>query len=88
MPELIGLVAQRDPVVGRHHFAIRADGGEDDEMGAGARCRRRRYFQRAETARKRDLRFVGHVLIAKHQDRSFLEGRPHRLADRIVAGDI
>ena len=36
MPELAGLAAHGLPVIGRHYFSVGADGGEDDEMRAGA----------------------------------------------------
>jgi len=57
-------------------------------MGAGALRRRRRDFERAETARKGDLRVIGDVLIAKDEDRMLFEGSAHRPIGGIVMGDI
>jgi hypothetical protein len=88
MPKLVRLVAQRDARIGRHDLAVRPDGREDHEMRAGALRRRRRYFQRAEAAREGDLGFVGHFLIAKHQNRMRFERGAHRLVSGIVMGDI
>src|SRR5690242_17475236 len=36
VPELIGLVAYGITMVGRHDFAVRADGRENDKMRSGA----------------------------------------------------
>ncbi len=33
------------------------------------------HFRRPEAARKGELKFVGHLLVAKHQNGMFLEGR-------------
>jgi hypothetical protein len=88
MPKLVRLVAQRDARVSRHDLAVRPDGREDDEMRAGALRRRRRDFERAETARERDLGAVGDVLIAKHQNRMRFERSAHRLVGGIVMCDI
>ena len=88
MPELVGLGAQRKPVIGRHHLAVRADGAEDHEMRAGALRADLGHFRRAEAARKRELNLVGHLLAAKHQNGMLLEGGPHRRIGGIVRGDI
>ena len=50
VPELIGLVAHRIAVIGRHHFAVRADGGENDEMRSGAERADLGGFRRPEAA--------------------------------------
>ena len=57
-------------------------------MGAGALRRRRRYFERPEAAREGDLRFVGHVLVAKDQDGMRFEGGAHRLIGGVIGGDV
>ena len=88
MPELVGLGAQRKPVIGRHHLAVRADGAEDHEMRAGALRADFCHFRRAEAPRKGKLNLVGHVLVAKHQNGMFLEGGPHRRIGGIIGGDI
>ena len=88
MPKLVGPVAQRVAVIGRHDFAVGADGGEDDEVAAGAERADFGHFRRTEAARERKLALVGHVLAAKHQNRMFLEGRARRSISGIVCGDI
>jgi hypothetical protein len=57
-------------------------------MGAGALRRGGRCFERAEAARERDLRFVGHVLIAKDEHRMRLEGGANRAVGGVIVGDI
>ena len=72
----------------RHDFAVRTDGGEDDEIGAGAERADLGCFRRAEAARERKLAFAVDLLVAKHQDGMLLERRAHRGIDGIVGGNI
>ena len=88
MPKLIGLVAHGIAVILRHDIAVRTDGGEDDEIGAGAERADFGDFRRAEAARKRELAFAVDLLTAKHQDGMLFERRAHRGIDGIVGGDI
>jgi len=57
-------------------------------MRAGALTRRPRYFERAETARKGDLRVISDVLIAKHQNRMLFERGAHSLISGFVMSDV
>ncbi len=84
MPELVGLAAQRKPVIRRHHFSVSADGGEDHEMRAGALRTDLGHLRRAEAARKGELKLVGRLLVAKHQNGMLLESRAHRRIDGVV----
>ena len=88
VPELVRLVAQGKAMIRRHDFAVRADGGQGDEMGAGAERADLGHLGRTEAAREGELALVGHLLAAKHQDRMLLEGRARRRVGGIVSGNI
>ena len=88
MPELIGLVAHGIAVILGHHLAVVADGGEDDEIGAGAERADLGRLRRPETARKGELALAAHLLAAKQQNRMVLERRAHRRVNGIVGRDI
>src|SRR5258708_20179301 len=74
MPELVGLAAQRKPVIWRHHLSVRADGREDHEMRARALRADLGHFGRAEAARKSKLELVGHLLVPKPPNRTLPKG--------------
>src|SRR5436305_11232280 len=67
MPELIGLVAQRKPMVRRHNFAIVVNRAENNEIGAGPLRSDLGNFKWSEPARKRKLRLVRYLLPAKDE---------------------
>ena len=72
MPELVGPIAQRIAVIGRHHLAVGADGGQPDEMRAGAERTDLGDLRLAETAREGELDVVADVLAAENKDRMLL----------------
>src|SRR5580700_5071992 len=88
MPKLIGLVAHGIAVILGHHLAVIADGGEDDEIGAGAERADFGRLRRPETSRKGKLALAAHLLAAKQQHRMVLERRAHRCVNGIVGRDI
>ena len=88
MPELVCLIAQGDAVIRRDHLSVRADGAQDHEMGTRALRSDLGHFRRAEAARKGELKLVGHLLAAKHQNGMFLESRACQRIYCIVRGDI
>src|SRR5580704_17916450 len=88
MPKLIGLVAHGVAVILGHHLAVVADGGEDDEIGAGAERANLGHFGRPETARKGELALAAHLLAAKQQHRIVLERSAHRGINGIVGRDV
>src|SRR5436190_2745832 len=88
MPELVGLAAQRKPVIGGHYLSIGANGAQDDKMRASALRADFGDFRRAEPARKRKLKLVCHLLVTKHQNGMFFEGCSYRGKDSLVRGDI
>ena len=88
MPELVGLAAQGKPVIWRHHLSVGADGAENHKMRTGSLRADLGHFRRAEAARKRQLKLVGHLLVAKHQNRMFLESCSRRGIGCVVRGDI
>src|SRR6478672_3366898 len=88
MPELVGLAAQGEPVICWHHLSVRADGAENHEMRACALRTNLGHFRRPEAARKSQLKLVRHFLVAKNQNRMFLESSARRGIGRIVRGDI
>src|SRR6516165_9427190 len=88
MPELIGLVTQGEPVIGGHDLTVLIDGGEDDEICAGALCGGQRDFERPEAARERYLDVVGYLLVAKQQDRMLLERSAYFAVCVIVGSDV
>ena len=88
MPKLVGLVAHRIAMIRRHDFAIRANGGEDDEMRSGAERADFGHLGRAKAAREGKLALVRDILAAKHQNRIVLEGRAHRRVGGIMRGDV
>src|ERR1700730_648113 len=88
MPELVGLAAQGKPVIWRYDRSVRANGTQDDKMRTGTLRADLGHFRWPEAARKGELNFVGHLLIAQDQDRMFLEGRARRRICSIVRGDI
>src|ERR1700732_4491372 len=47
-----------------------------------------RDFRRSEAARKGELDFVSHILVAKHQNGMFFEGRARRRVGGVVRSDI
>ena len=69
VPELVRLVAQRIAVVRRHHFAVRAEIRQGDEIAAHAGRADRHDLRLAEAAGEGKLAFVGHILLAQHDDR-------------------
>src|SRR5581483_9089894 len=75
-------------MVRRNDFAVRADGGENDEVAAGAERADLRDLWRPETARKGELAIVGYVLVAEDEHRVFFEGRAHLGVNTIVICDI
>src|SRR5215469_7156021 len=77
VPKLIGLVAHRVAMVSRHDFAIRTDGGENDEMRSGTERADLGDFRRTQAARKRELSLVAHILIAEYQNRIVFKRRAH-----------
>src|ERR1700693_3198556 len=88
MPELVVFAAQRKPVIWRYDRSVRADGAEGDKMRTGTLRADLGHFRWPEAARKGELNFVGHLLIAQDQDGMFLEGRTRRCIGGIVQGDI
>src|SRR5690242_3091872 len=68
VPKLIGLVAHLITMIRRHDFAVRTDGGENDEMRSGTERADFGCLRRTEAARKRKLALISYVLIAEHQD--------------------
>ena len=88
MPKLIGLVAHGIAVILGHHLAVIADGGEDDEIGAGAERTDLGRLRRPETAREGELALAADLLAAKQQNRMVLERRAHGRVNGIVGRDI
>src|SRR3954470_7094888 len=88
MPELVGLAAQRKPVIRGHHLSVRSDSAQDDKMRASALRADFGDFRRAEPARKRKLKLVCHLLGTKHQKGIFFEGWSCGGKDSLVRGDI
>src|SRR6516162_3315184 len=88
MPELIGLVAQRKPMVRRHNLAVLVNGAENDKIGTDSLRSDLGYFERPEAARKSKLRLVCYILAAKDEHQMLLEGGAHRLVGAIVGRDI
>src|SRR6516164_1222149 len=88
MPELIGLVAQRKPMIRRHNLAVFVNGAENNKIGAGPLRSDLGDFKRSEAARKSKLRLVCYTLAAKDEHGMLLEGGAHCLVGAIVGGDI
>src|SRR5437899_5727485 len=88
MPELVGSAAQGKPVIWRHHLSVKADGTEGHKMRTGTLRADLGHFRRPKAARKGELNFVGHLLIAQDQNGMFLECRTRRRICRIVRGNI
>ena len=88
MPKLIGLVAHRQPVIGRNHVSVRSDGGQDHEVRAFALRANLGHFGWAESAREGKLNVVGDVLVAQHKDRMLLECSAYRCIGCVIRGDI
>ena len=88
MPKLIGLVSHGIAVILGHHLAVVADGGEDDEIGAGAERADLGHLGRPKTPRKGELALAAHLLATKQQHRMVLERRAHRCINSIVGRDI
>ena len=61
---------------------------ENHKMRAGALRADLGDFRRAEAARKSQLALVGHLLVAKHQNRVLLKGRARRRIDGVIRSDI
>jgi hypothetical protein len=53
------------PVILGHYLAVVADGGEDDEIGAGAERADLGHFRRAEAAREGKLALTADLLAAE-----------------------
>src|SRR5262249_34014809 len=62
-------------------------GGGAREVGAGAERSHLGHFERPEPTREGELRFVGHLLAAKDNDRVLLEGRPRFFICGLVGRD-
>src|SRR6267378_6675880 len=88
MPKLVGFAAQGKPVIGRDHLAVEADGTEDHKMRTRALRADLGYFRWTEAARKRQLKLVGHLLAAQHQNGMFFKSSPRRHISGVVKGDI
>src|SRR6516165_4647392 len=88
MPELIGPVAQRKPMIRRHNLAVLVNGAQNDQIGAGPLRSDLGDFKRSEAARKSELRLVCYTLAAKDEHGMLLEGGAHCLVGAIVVGDI
>ena len=88
MPKLVRLIAQGNPVVGRHHLAVWTEGGQRDEMRTGAERTDLGHFRRTEPAREGELTLVGHFLAAKHQNRMLLESRARLCIGSVVHSDL
>ena len=77
MPELVALVIEHPPVVGRQRVALGVHVGEIGDLRGHARVLRdaaRGLLQRAEAAGEGYLLVVGQVLIVKDQHGVLLEG--------------
>ena len=88
MPELIGFIAQRKPMIGRHDVAVLVDGRKNHEVGTSALRGDVGHLQRTEAAREGKLRVVGDILVAKDQNRMLLERRAGLPVRLIIGSDI
>src|ERR1044072_264101 len=88
MPQLVRPVAQSQTMIRRNDLAVLTDGGEHRKIGACAGGAYFGYFGSSETSRERKLALVGHILIAKNQNRMLFERRAHGSVCGIVRRDV
>src|SRR5262245_32167977 len=88
VPELVGLIAQRQPVIGRHNLAALVDRAEDHEVGASAERTDLGDLEQPEPARESKLALVCHLLAAKDDDGVLLEYRTHLVVRAVIGWDV
>ena len=75
-------------MIRRHDLAVLVDSAEDHQVGAPTRRGGRGHLQRPEATGEGKLRLVGHILIAKDQNRMLLQCRARLTVRVVICGDV